>query len=124
MQPGTYNIVAPANAMWTEAWTIDSITTTTGYTARIDFRAGPTDADTLLLSLTSPSSGITLTAPSSALVVTPKITASQMDTLRAAMVTANVTEAHYALKITPPTGADDALIYLTGVLTTTNTTVP
>ena len=125
MEPGVYNISVPANAMWTESWTVDSITTATDYSARLDIRVGPSDSDTLLLSLTStPAAGITLSVSGGELVVTIKVTASQMDTLRTAMATASIGLAYYSLKITPPTGADDAQVYIVGSWTITETTVP
>lgn len=121
MVPGKYNIITAANALWAQTFTIGGITTAVGYSARMDLRTRAPDSATLLLSLTS-GAGLTLTSDGSALSIAARITASQMDTLLAALE--GRAAAYYSLRVTPPAGADDALQYLVGTFTIQDTPTP
>lgn len=142
MIPGEYHIYAAANSQWSETFAVGvtGLTSTTGYTARLDIRAGTIDSSTLLLSLTT-SDGITLSVTSiastdytgAALGVTPTITAAQMDTLRAAMLSNNLDyvlvaggfkqyRGYYSLQVTTPTSVP--LVYLIGTFNVIDTTTP
>lgn len=118
MIPGTYNIATAANATYSSTISIAGITTTTGYTARMDIRTGPKDTDTLVLSLTSVS-GLTLSSDGSSLSVAVLITETQIDTIYTAQGSASL---YYSLKLTLPDTTTRQ--YLIGTLSVQPTPTP
>ena len=113
MQPGSYNLILTENSTNVLAFTISGITTTVGYSAKIDIRADETPTGTLLLALSSPASGLTLAATASGLTITLTITEAQVDTLTP-LVLATHDQAAWSLKVTAPDTT--TLQYLKGLV--------
>lgn len=103
MNPGRYNLSLTENSTNTLSFTIAGITTASGYSAAVDIRATELPGSTLLLGLTSPSSGLTLASDGTNLTISMTITEAQVDTLAPLLVT-NAT-ASWSLKVTAPGGA-------------------
>lgn len=118
MKPGLYNLELTENAVNIFSFSISGITTATNYSAKIDIRTTDLPTSTLLLALSSPSSGIALTSNGSSLIVTITITEAQTDTLLPLVVATDGT-ASWSLKITDPSSV--TLQYLLGLVVPTRT---
>ena len=82
MIPGQWDLPITENAKTT--WSIllpITLASTTGYSAKVEIRASDDPASTLLLALSSPSSGLALSVSSSKLLVTLVVTEAQADVL-------------------------------------------
>jgi len=116
--PGTYNIPITENSTNTYSFVISGITTATSYSASVDIRATSLPTSNGLLSLSSPSSGLTLSSDGASLTIVMVITETQADTLIPLVVAANG-KAAWSLKVTAPAGT--TLQYLTGLVVPTRT---
>lgn len=117
MVPGAYNLPITENSVNVQTFAISGIATAVDYSAMVDIRASESPTSALLLSLTSPSDGLTLASDGSSLTVTLTMTEAQADTL-APLVDANP-RAAWSLKVTSPTGV--TLQYLKGLIVLTRT---
>jgi hypothetical protein len=99
MIPGTYNLTIVENSQNTVSFSIAGITTASGYSAAIDIRVGDAANGTLLLGLTSPSSGIAVSSDGSSLTVAVTITEAQADTMAPTIRSGG---AFWSLKVTAP----------------------
>jgi len=118
MIPGTYNIQTAANQTFSVTFAISGITTTTGYSARMDVRNSPSDTSTLLKTLTN-GSGLTLSSDGSSLTVVAVISETDIDTMAASL---GGQAGNYSLKITAPDATTRQ--YLAGSFVIVSTPTP
>jgi hypothetical protein len=115
MIPGTYNLILVENSTNRRDITISGITTTSGYIATADIRAGNTPSSPLMLGLVA-GSGLSLSAGAAGLTVSLLITEDQVDVMAPRLDNA---DAYWSLKLTTPTL--DTYQYLAGVVSIVRT---